>query len=56
MLPQLAIPGLNSIVLYFALPCLLYRDGATTPAGAPGRCALSSLSFAGAVVLLTGTK
>jgi malonate transporter and related proteins len=31
MLPQLAIPGLNSFVLYFALPCLLYRFGATTP-------------------------
>ena len=32
LLPQLAIPGLNSFVLYFALPCLLYRFGATTPA------------------------
>ena len=31
MLPQLAIPGLNSFVLYFALPCLLYRFGSTTP-------------------------
>ncbi len=31
MLPQLAIPGLNSFVLYFALPCLLYRFGAATP-------------------------
>lgn len=31
MLPQLAIPGMNSFVLYFALPCLLYRFGATTP-------------------------
>jgi malonate transporter len=31
MLPQLAIPGLNSFVLYFALPCLLYRFGASTP-------------------------
>ncbi len=26
-----SIPGLNSFVLYFALPCLLYRFGATTP-------------------------
>lgn len=26
-----AIPGLNSFVLYFALPCLLYRFGSTTP-------------------------
>jgi malonate transporter len=31
MLPQLAIPGLNSFVLYFALPCMLYRFGAGTP-------------------------
>ncbi len=31
MLPQIAIPGMNSFVLYFALPCLLYRFGTTTP-------------------------
>ena len=31
MLPQLAIRGMNSFVLYFALPCLLYRFGSTTP-------------------------
>ncbi len=31
MLPLLAIPGLNSFVLYFALPCMLYRFGASTP-------------------------
>ena len=31
MLPQAAIPGLNSFVLYFALPCMLYRFGASTP-------------------------
>ena len=31
MLPQLAIPGMNGFVLYFALPCLLYRFGAQTP-------------------------
>ncbi|QDL36142.1 AEC family transporter [Rhodoferax sediminis] len=31
MLPLDAIPGLNSFVLYFALPCLLYRFGSTTP-------------------------
>lgn len=33
MLPQLAIPGMNSFVLYFALPCLLYRFGSSTPLG-----------------------
>ena len=31
MLPQAAIPGLNTFVLYFALPCMLYRFGASTP-------------------------
>ena len=31
LLPQLAIPGLNTFVLYFALPCMLYRFGAGTP-------------------------
>lgn len=31
MLPPAAIPGLNSFVLFFALPCMLYRFGASTP-------------------------
>jgi len=31
MLPLEAIPGLNSFVLFFALPCMLYRFGASTP-------------------------
>ena len=31
MLSLDAIPGLNSFVLYFALPCMLYRFGSTTP-------------------------
>ena len=31
MLPLDAIPGLNSFVLFFALPCMLYRFGAATP-------------------------
>ena len=31
MLPLGAIPGLNTFVLYFALPCMLYRFGANTP-------------------------
>jgi predicted permease len=33
MLPLDAIPGLNGFVLYFALPCMLYRFGSTTPVG-----------------------
>jgi malonate transporter len=31
MLPLEAIPGLNTFVLFFALPCMLYRFGANTP-------------------------
>lgn len=31
LLPLDAIPGLNSFVLFFALPCMLYRFGASTP-------------------------
>ena len=31
LLPLEAISGLNSFVLFFALPCLLFRFGASTP-------------------------
>jgi malonate transporter and related proteins len=31
MLPAEAIPGLNGFVLFFALPCMLYRFGASIP-------------------------
>ena len=31
VLPDSAIPGLNAFVLYFALPCMLFRFGMTTP-------------------------
>jgi len=31
MLPDTAIPGLNAFVLYFALPCMLFRFGASMP-------------------------
>jgi malonate transporter and related proteins len=30
-LPLAAIPGLNAYVLFFALPCMLFRFGASTP-------------------------
>ena len=30
-LPLAAVPGLNSFVLYFALPCMLFRFGSSTP-------------------------
>ncbi len=31
VLPEAAIPGLNAYVLFFALPCLLFRFGASMP-------------------------
>lgn len=33
VLPESAIPGLNAFVLYFALPCMLFRFGLNTPIG-----------------------
>ena len=33
MLSLAAIPGLNSFVLYFAVPCMLFRFGSSTPIG-----------------------
>jgi malonate transporter and related proteins len=55
MLPLEAIPGLNGFVLFFALPCMLYRFGSTTPiaelldvsvAGVYLLCALVMVAFA----------
>jgi malonate transporter and related proteins len=60
LLPQAAIPGLNSFVLYFALPCMLYRFGASTPIaqlldpvlfGVYVLCAVVMVSFTIAVTL-----
>ena len=30
-LPESAVPGLNAYVLFFALPCMLFRFGAGLP-------------------------
>lgn len=60
LLPLDAIPGLNTFVLYFALPCMLYRFGSTTPiaqlldaslAGVYLLCALAMVALAVAVSL-----
>jgi malonate transporter and related proteins len=60
MLPLQAIPGLNGFVLFFALPCLLFRFGASTPIAqllSPGSfltylaCALVMVAFTVAVTL-----
>lgn len=59
VLPQPAIPGLNTFVLYFALPCLLYRFGASTPIGqlldpaVAGVYLLCALVMVGATVAFT---
>lgn len=49
-LPQLAIPGLNTFVLFFGLPCLLYRFGAGTPVSQLFEPALVGLYLACAIV------
>ena len=60
LLPLVAIPGLNSFVLYFALPAMLFRFGSTTPiaqlldasvAGVYLVCALIMVAFAIAMSL-----
>ncbi len=33
LLPESAVPGLNAYVLWFALPCMLFRFGLQTPIG-----------------------
>jgi predicted permease len=55
LLPLSAIPGLNAFVLFFALPCMLFRFGASTPIAQllDARVALVYLLSATAVVTLT---
>lgn len=59
LLPLEAIPGLNTFVLYFALPCMLLRFGAGTPIAQllDGSVALiwgaSALAVVAGVVMLT---
>lgn len=59
MLPLEAIPGLNGFVLFFALPCMLYRFGSTTPIAqlldmrVAGLYLLCGLLIAGATIALT---
>lgn len=59
ILPLDAIPGLNTFVLYFALPCMLLRFGAGTPIGQllDGSVALvwgiAALAVVAGVVLFT---
>ncbi|MEO8125260.1 MAG: AEC family transporter [Burkholderiales bacterium] len=63
VLPEAAIPGLNTFVLYFALPCMLFRFGAGTPFAelldpalliVYGFCALAMVAFTVAMTLRRG--
>src|SRR6187455_512767 len=54
-LPQVAIPGLNTFVLYFALPCMLWRFGATTPILPNLTAGLVVVYLACALVMVTFT-
>jgi malonate transporter len=62
LLPQLAIPGLNTFVLYFALPCMLYRFGASTPVaqlldpGVLGVYLVCALLLVGLTIALTRNR
>ena len=55
VLPQPAIPGLNAFVLYFALPCMLYRFGASTPIGQLLDPAVAGVYLLCALVMVGGT-
>ena len=60
VLPEAAIPGLNAFVLFFALPCLLFRFGSSMPfaqlidpvlVGIYAACALLMVCFTVAATL-----
>ena len=62
VLPQPAIPGLNAFVLFFALPCMLFRFGSSTPIGqlldpvVAGVYVLCALVMVGGTVALTRAR
>ncbi len=52
LLPLDAVPGLNLFVLYFALPCMLFRFGSTTPVASMFNPVVAALwLICGAVVI-----
>ena len=62
ILPQPAIPGLNAFVLFFALPCMLFRFGSSTPIAqlldpaVAGVYVLCALVMVGGAVALTRAR
>ena len=55
MVPIEAIPGLNIFVLYFALPCMLYRFGARTPVAELFDAPVLMVWGVGALAMVGGT-
>jgi malonate transporter and related proteins len=55
LLPGTAIPGLNIYVLYFALPCLLYRFGASLPVAQLIDVSVIAVWLAAALLAVFGT-
>lgn len=55
MLPLSAIPGLNTFVLFFALPCMLFRFGARTPTEQLLDPVVTGVYLLCGLVMVTGT-
>jgi predicted permease len=55
MLPFEAISGLNTFVLFFALPCMLYRFGANTPIAQLLDATAAGLWLACALIMVAAT-
>jgi predicted permease len=55
LLPESAIPGLNIYVLFFALPCMLYRFGASLPVAQLIDASVVAVWLAAALVMVFGT-
>jgi len=54
-LPETAIPGLNAYVLFFALPCMLFRFGASMPLSLLADPALLSIYLVVALLMIAVT-
>ena len=55
MLPESAIPGLNGFVLFFALPCMLFRFGSSMPLARLVDPVLISIYLGGALLMVLFT-
>ena len=55
VLPASAIPGLNAFVLYFALPCMLFRFGSSLPLARLADPALLAIYLVAAIVVIAIT-